>query len=68
MITNDKDFGEKIYRDNLPHKGIILLRLQDERSSNKIDVLKRLLSVHLQRIPNSFVVATETQVRFRTNS
>lgn len=66
LITNDKDFGEKVYRDKLSHRGIILLRLQDERSFNKIDVLKRLFSVYLQRIPDSFVVVTETQVRFRT--
>ena len=68
LVTNDKDFGEKVYRDKLPHRGIILLRLQDERSSNKIDVLKRLLLIYLQRIPNSFIVVTETQVRFRTKS
>lgn len=66
LITNDKDFGEKVYREKFSHRGIILLRLRDERSANKIDVLKRLFSVYLQRIPNSFVVVTETQVRFRT--
>ena len=68
IVTNDKDFGEKVYRDKLPHRGIILLRLQDERSLNKIDVLKRLLSIYHQQIPNSFIVATETQVRFRAKS
>ena len=68
LVTNDKDFGEKVYRDKLPHRGIVLLRLQDERSSNKIDVLKRLLSTYLQRIPNSFVVVTEIQVRFHTRT
>ncbi len=29
LITNDKDFGEKVYRDKKPHRGIILLRLDD---------------------------------------
>jgi predicted nuclease of predicted toxin-antitoxin system len=68
LITNDKDFGEKVHREKRPHKGIIFLRLQDERSTNKINVLQRLLSRYLQRIPYNFVVATETQVRFRTKS
>ena len=36
LITNDKDFGEKLFRDGKLHNGIILLRLQDERSSMKI--------------------------------
>jgi predicted nuclease of predicted toxin-antitoxin system len=40
LITNDKDFGEKVYREQLPHKGVILLRLADERSAIKIDVLE----------------------------
>ncbi len=65
LITNDKDFGEKVYREKYPHRGIIFMRLQDERSASKISVLHRLLSVYLQKIPNSFVVVTETQVRFR---
>jgi len=34
LITNDKDFGEKVYREQHPHKGVALLRLEDERSSN----------------------------------
>jgi predicted nuclease of predicted toxin-antitoxin system len=29
LITNDKDFGDKVYRDGRLHKGIILLRLED---------------------------------------
>lgn len=23
LITNDKDFGEKVYRDRYPHRGVI---------------------------------------------
>ena len=36
LITNDKDFGDKVYRDGRLHKGVILLRLEDERPSSKI--------------------------------
>jgi len=36
LITNDKDFGDKVYRERYPHKGLILLRLDDERASNKL--------------------------------
>jgi predicted nuclease of predicted toxin-antitoxin system len=65
-VIINKAFGEKVYRENRPHKGIIFLRLQDERSTNKINVLQRLLSRYHQRIPDNFVVVTEKQVRFRT--
>lgn len=63
VITNDKDFGEKIFRERFPHHGIILLRLNDERSANKIDVLKNLLQQYSEQIPNNFIVATEDKVR-----
>jgi len=41
LVTNDKDFGEKIYRERRLHKGVILLRLEDERAPVKIQILKR---------------------------
>ncbi|RJP35492.1 MAG: hypothetical protein C4527_00080 [Candidatus Omnitrophota bacterium] len=64
LITNDKDFGEKVYRDGRLHKGVVLLRLEDERSSSKIQVLSRLLQEYQERLPDAFVVATERQIRF----
>ena len=64
LITNDKDFGEKVYRDGRLHKGIILLRLDDEQSSSKIQVLSHLLQKYTERLSNTFVVVTEKQVRF----
>ncbi len=64
LITNDKDFGEQVFRARRPHRGIVLLRLDDERASNKIDVLRRLLDTYADRLSDSFVVATETQTRF----
>ena len=63
LVTNDKDFGEKVYREQRPHKGIILLRLDDERASSKIDTLRRLLAQHADQLADNFVVATETRVR-----
>jgi predicted nuclease of predicted toxin-antitoxin system len=39
LITNDKGFGAKVYRERLPHHGVVLLRLDDERASRKIEVL-----------------------------
>jgi len=64
LITNDKDFGNKIYRDGRLHQGVILLRLKDERSTSKIQVLSRLFETYLDKLQNSFLVVTEKQVRF----
>lgn len=64
LITNDKDFGEKVFREQRPHKGVILLRLEDERTSIKIETLRRLLEHYADQLVDNFVVATETRVRF----
>lgn len=64
LITNDKDFGEMVYRQRYPHKGVIFLRLDDERAANKIALLLRLLSAYSEQLTDRFVVVTETQVRF----
>lgn len=63
LITSDKDFGEKVYREQRSHRGIILLRLQNERSASKIDILQRLLENYSAQLPNNFIVVTEKQVR-----
>lgn len=64
LITNDKDFGGKVYRERYPHCGIVLLLQDNERSQNKISVLRRLLEGYAERLPDQFVVATAEQVRF----
>ena len=64
LITNDKDFGEKIYRDKRPHHGVIFLRLQDERAVSKIDAIEKLLDRYEDQLAGAFVVVSETQVRF----
>ena len=61
LITNDKDFGEKVYREEQPHHGVIFLRLQDERAASKIDAIEKLLDGYEDQMADSFVVVTETQ-------
>jgi predicted nuclease of predicted toxin-antitoxin system len=63
-VTNDKDFGDQIYREHKPHHGVVLLRLDDERAKNKIGVLRRLLNSYANRLTDQFVVVTEEKVRF----
>jgi predicted nuclease of predicted toxin-antitoxin system len=64
LITNDKDYGEKIYRERYPHHGVIFLRLVNERAVKKIETLRHLLATYAERLPDHFVVVSENQVRF----
>jgi len=67
LITNDKDFGQLVFRMKKPHKGIILLRLENERFENKITVLQGLLETYSDRLANSFIVVTEKTIRIAEN-
>src|SRR5262245_37970462 len=63
IVTNDKDFGDLIFRDARKHKGIVLLRLDDERTVSKIAALQRLLEAHAADLPGHFAVVRETLIR-----
>ena len=64
LITNDKDFGEKVFRERHPHKGIVFLRLKDECFNVKINTIRRLLKNYSDQLSNKFVVVTENKIRF----
>ena len=64
LITNDKDFGELVFRQRTHHHGVIFLRLQDERFASKTDAIRKLLASYASQLPDAFVVVTETKVRF----
>lgn len=63
LVTNDKDFGELVFRKGKLHKGVILLRLEDERSENKIAVLQKVLDSYSDKLAKNFIIVTEKTVR-----
>lgn len=68
LITNDKDFGELVFRKGFLHHGVLLLRLQDDSSANRVRVVKTVLGQYGELLKMNFLVATETQVRVRRKS
>jgi len=64
LVTNDNDFCVKVFRDRVPHAGVIYLRLANERTHNKVNVLRDLLINHSENLTGKFVVVTESKVRF----
>lgn len=63
IITNDKDFGEMVFKQNLIHEGIVLLRLSNERSWHKIEVLEELFNTNLTDLAGNFTVVSDTTIR-----
>ena len=65
LITEDKDFGELVYRLNKSHIGIILLRLSGIDLETKNKIVLRSLKENLNNMKNSFSVISAKQTRIR---
>lgn len=65
LVTNDKDFGELVYKKQKRVAGLILIRPKDERPSKRIQLIQYLLDKHWHQIEGNFVVITEKVVRIR---
>jgi len=66
VVTNDKDFGELVYRSEWEHGGVVLLRLRNEQAENRIRVMKAVLETVGDRLQDHYVVATDTGIRIRS--
>ena len=65
LVTNDKDFGELVFRNGLASAGIVLVRLGRERTAPKVESVRELVRTHLELLPGHFTVLGESRVRRR---
>ena len=65
LITEDKDFGELVFRLKLPHRGIILLRLGHWPSEKKGPIAAKVILAHLHELPGAFAVFDGFILRLR---
>ena len=65
LLTEDKDFGELVYRLRKPAFGVILLRFDVTERMLKISRLQHLLDHEAQRLPGAFVVLEADKSRLR---
>ena len=65
LLTEDKDFGDLVYRLKKPAHGIILIRINVKNRSIKWSRLKKLLGDYPDRCIGRFVVIDENKFRFR---
>lgn len=65
ILTNDKDFGEMIYKSQMPHRGVVLFRLTDQRPAARIAMARMAISEYRERLEDAFTVVTEKSIRIR---
>jgi predicted nuclease of predicted toxin-antitoxin system len=65
LVTNDRDFGDLVFRQGQPHRGVIYFRLPlDSTSDEKIAQLQQVHVSHRERL-DRFLVITPRGVRVR---
>jgi predicted nuclease of predicted toxin-antitoxin system len=64
LITNDRDFGELIWRQRLPHSGVIFFRMLAATAEQKIARLRLVLQEYADQL-DQFIVVSATRVRIR---
>jgi predicted nuclease of predicted toxin-antitoxin system len=65
FLTEDKDFGELVYRLRRPVYGVVLLRFDIVHRALKVPRLRYLLEQEAERLPGAFVVLEVDKVRVR---
>ncbi len=66
LITNDKDFGELIFKFNFASFGIIFLRLRRDSSLKRVAQIGYLIKNYSDRLENHFITISESKIRFRS--
>jgi predicted nuclease of predicted toxin-antitoxin system len=65
LLTQDKDFGELVFRLKNAHFGVVLIRLNGYSSSEKADTIVRLFIKYRDELVKSFTVIQPNAIRIR---
>jgi predicted nuclease of predicted toxin-antitoxin system len=65
VLTMDKDFGELGYHSGQAHAGVLLLRLEDAASDEKVRVVREIFTQHGHELARHFSVYQNGRLRIR---
>jgi predicted nuclease of predicted toxin-antitoxin system len=66
LITEDKDFGELVYRFRLPNKGVLLIRLSDDLPRDlTVKIVVETVIKNYNLLIDSFSVLDDTKIRIK---
>ena len=65
IVTADKDFGELVFKHKLSHHGVLLLRIDENTTQEKIKIITRVIIGHNEKLENHFSVYQNNLLRVR---
>jgi len=66
VITMDKDFGELVYNSGRLHSGVLILRLEDADSGQKVKIMKKILAEYSDKLHGKFCVFQGERLRIKS--
>lgn len=65
LLTQDKDFGELVFRLKNVHHGVILIRLEGYTAASKANIVMNMLLKYQNELIRSFTVIQPNAIRIR---
>lgn len=65
LITEDKDFGELVYRLRMKHNGVLLIRVLNIERIQKIDYTVNIILSRIDELADKFSVVSENKLRIK---
>jgi len=65
LLTQDKDFGELVFRLKMSHCGIVLIRLAGTAIAERAELVSNVITNHQSELPRAFAVISSNNVRIR---
>jgi len=65
LITEDKDFGELVFRMKLEHSGILLIRVLELPIADKFSLIARTIANNLEKLKGVFAVLSDNKLRIK---
>ena len=68
LLTEDKDFGEIVFRQGSIHNGVVLIRLDGLSSGAKASTVSEAFREFSDEMPGGFTVVSPDRIRIRKNA
>jgi predicted nuclease of predicted toxin-antitoxin system len=66
LVTEDKDFGELVYRLKLGHKGVLLIRLSELPRNERIEIAAETIEKLMEKLMLNFSVLSILGLRIKS--
>ena len=66
LVTEDRDFGELVFRLNQAHHGIVYVKVKGLERKVKVERVVSIILGHYEQLQNAFTVITNEKMKIRS--